>query len=227
VFFLFFTKFFIHFFFPPFLFCKGSPRTIPGLKRQDRVLGPLVDPQPPHEGLLVKAAILHGLLDTNVKDGLGRDLASLGAVKKPHLLVEDEVRVTHHGVALRHQALELLVAVQKALELLVGDHKGLGVAKIVAGATVFSLEDEALEDLPPLGSELLDALHHVLVDIVAVDDAVELEHDVVFTAPLADLQHLLAVVPLIPLLPGGPADLLVGLVVERVTRDRQDVEVCP
>lgn len=78
-----------------------------------------------------------------------------------------------------------------------------------------------IQYLPPHRVQLADVLGHILVDVVGVDHRVEFESHLVVLAPAPDFEQVVEVA----LLTLGTADGLVGVLVETVTGDSQDVQV--
>jgi len=113
------------------------------------------------------------------------------------------------------------VPAQEPVELFVGDVEPGGVAPR-APARVLALQPVALEPLPPDRPQPVDVLGERFVHVVRVDHRVDLERDLVPSAPLAHLIELGNVV--------GPtalpsADRPVRVGVERVARHGQHVHV--
>lgn len=89
---------------------------------------------------------------------------------------------------------------------------------------VLTLDDQALEHLPPERRQLCDLCRHVLVPVVDVDDGVELEHDAVPPAPSSNAEHLRHVAAVTLAVLPAP-DQLVCLLDERVAGYGQDIQV--
>jgi len=182
---------------------------------------PHVNAAPVQESLFVETGTAERVLDADVEQGRGRFLLAVAAVQEPHVLVQDQVAVPHGVVVLRHQGPDLGVPAQEPVELFVGDVKPGGVAQRVL-ARVLALQQEALEHLPTDGPQPFDVLGERFVHVVRVDHRVDLERDLVPSAPLAHLVELGHVV--------GPtalpsADRPVRVGVERVARHGQHVHV--
>lgn len=109
--------------------------------------------------------------------------------------------------------------ITEKLELLIRDLEFAGVAQGIGPAAILLGDDEHLEAFPAHGPDGLDGGVHVLVEIIAVDHRVDLEHDAVLLAQDRQLPEFLQMVPL------AAADLDVGGFVEGVARHGHDVDV--
>jgi len=93
------------------------------------------------------------------------------------------------------------------------------LAVLVNRAAVLARLDQDLKALPSRRRDLGNGGHHVLVEIVAADDGVHLEEDVVLLAPQRDLLETLDVVAV------ASADALVCVFVKRVAGHSHDVDI--
>ena len=84
---------------------------------------------------------------------------------------------------------------------------------------VLPAHHEHLEDLPAERLQPRDHIGHVLGVVQATDDSIELELDIIHAAPVTDVEEPLHIIAI------APPDANVGLLVERVARHGQHVDI--
>lgn len=177
---------------------------------------PIIHTTPILERLLVPEHRSQSLLHANFQNR-SRRLAAV-TVKKAHVLVKNEIRFRHEVVGLRYKGRVMVVLSAEESVLLVRDEEFAAIPERIVGI-VFASNNEHLKRLPSERLESLDVRIHVFHVVEATDDSIELEFDSILLAPrrdLVELRHLVA---------RATTDFDVGLLVERVAGDSQDVDV--
>lgn len=157
--------------------------------------------------ILIPVDLGQRLLDTDIQNRIRR--MSAVTIEKAHVLVQNQVRLGHQPIRLRHKRRLGSMSIAKVVKLFVCDHELAHVAQRLV-RVVLAGDHEDLETFPAKGLEGGNLRIHVFGHIEFADDGVEFEFDAVCATPVGDL------VEFVHLVAGAAADGDVGWFVERV-----------
>lgn len=112
------------------------------------------------------------------------------------------------------------MCIAKDLNFFITDEKLACISKPFIGV-VLPIDDQNLKTLPAKRFQVIDTWIHILVKVQPANDSIDLELDAVLEAEISDL------IKIWNLVAGAPANLGVGMFIERITGNGENIDIVP